>query len=124
MNLTRARTWGGLLGALILTAACGSQAPVQEAGPSAGVAAQPPPAAEPLLTPTGVAELAPPGSTATGAPSSTEAPPVVVQTADIGHTVGDQIPGFELTLVDGSKFTSQDLISQGRPVFLFFTASW
>ena len=31
---------------------------------------------------------------------------------------------FELNLIDGNKFSSEDLISEGRPVFLFFTASW
>jgi peroxiredoxin len=44
--------------------------------------------------------------------------------ATIGYSVGERVPDFQLTLVDGSTFSAQDLISEGRTVFLFFTASW
>jgi peroxiredoxin len=48
----------------------------------------------------------------------------LVSQAPIGYSVGERIPDFQLTLVDGTTFSAQDLISEGRPVFLFFTASW
>ena len=55
--------------------------------------------------------------------------PAITQADDafqvqIGYSVGERVPDFQLTLVDGSTFSAQDLISEGRPVFLFFTASW
>ena len=43
--------------------------------------------------------------------------------ADIGNQVGYQVPDFTLTLVDGSSVTSAELVSSGRPTFLFFWAT-
>ncbi|MCI0869878.1 MAG: hypothetical protein J4O08_09185, partial [Chloroflexi bacterium] len=51
-------------------------------------------------------------------------PPAITVQAEVGYGVGNRVPDFELTLVDGSTFTYQDIISRGEPVFLFFTASW
>jgi len=43
---------------------------------------------------------------------------------EIGYTIGTHVPNFEINLDDGRTLTSEDLLSEGRPVFLFFTASW
>ena len=128
MYLNQARLWGIMLGALMLTAACTSQAPVQDTTPSAGSKTGPPPAAtaaSPTSAPT--SRSVAPASTAVQAPSVPEAAAIPVEApvaAEVGYAIGDRIPDFELTRADGSTYTSQDLISEGRPVFFFFTASW
>ena len=43
---------------------------------------------------------------------------------DVGSEVDDHIPEFEFLLTDGSKVTSTGLLSESRPVFLFFFAQW
>ena len=42
----------------------------------------------------------------------------------VGSGVGDQAPEFSLSLTDGSRVTSDGLLSESRPVFLFFFATW
>jgi hypothetical protein len=51
------------------------------------------------------------------------AAPAPVQVS-IGHEVGDRIPSFEMGLADGSVVASAELLNEGRPVFLFFMATW
>ena len=61
----------------------------------------------------------------TGAP--TAAPPraaIIVDQPEIGTTVGKTVPHFEFTLIDGTKRSTAQLASQGKPVFLFFFATW
>lgn len=43
---------------------------------------------------------------------------------EIGTTVGKTVPHFEFTLIDGTKRSTAQLASQGKPVFLFFFATW
>ena len=52
----------------------------------------------------------------TAAPAATAAP--------VGINVGNTLPHFELTLVDGSKVSTEVLAAQGRPVFLYFFTTW
>lgn len=35
-----------------------------------------------------------------------------------------QSPAFAMSFVDGSKVTSDQLLGEGRPVFLYFFATW
>ena len=42
----------------------------------------------------------------------------------IGNKVGERIPDFAITLVDGRTVTSADLIAQKQPAFLFFFETW
>ena len=42
----------------------------------------------------------------------------------IGTRVGERIPEFRMRLTDRSMLTSEDLVSTGRPVFLYFFATW
>jgi len=130
VHVTRAKKFGILVGVLMLTAACSPQAAVQEPVSSGGIATEPQPAAASLSTRAGAA--AAPTSSAINEQPAPKPPAIAVQVeqpaitvqAEVGYAVGNRIPDFALTLADGSTFTSQDIISQGRPVFLFFTASW
>jgi len=49
---------------------------------------------------------------------------VVVEQPSIGTDVGKTLPQFEFTLYDGTKKSTAQLSSIGRPVFLFFFATW
>ena len=41
---------------------------------------------------------------------------------EVGHEVGQKAPDFMLTTVDGEQVTLDSL--QGRPVVLYFFATW
>ncbi len=42
----------------------------------------------------------------------------------IGNNVGERIPDFSITLIDGSTVTSADLLAERQPTFLFFFETW
>jgi hypothetical protein len=42
----------------------------------------------------------------------------------IGNNVGERIPDFAITLIDGSTVTSADLLAERQPTFLFFFETW
>ena len=44
--------------------------------------------------------------------------------SSVGTSVGDLAPEFEMLLIDGSSVTSAGLKNAGKPVFLFFFATW
>ena len=78
------------------------------------------PASSPLPNSTPAPTLVP-----TVAP--TAAPPraaIIVDQPEVGTTVGKTVPHFEFALIDGTKRSTAQLASQGRPVFLFFFATW
>jgi hypothetical protein len=100
---------------------------------------------EPLAT--NAAAVAPEGENAAGIESAAEsdgtlpdsipteaaAPEVPPESADaesdpvalaIGSNVGERIPDFAITLVDGSTVTSAELLAQRQPTFLFFFETW
>ena len=58
----------------------------------------------------------------------TEAKPAEAAPAEslppVGAGVGELAPSYSLTLLDGSTVSSEDLVKAGKPVFLFFTATW
>ena len=43
---------------------------------------------------------------------------------DVGGDVGDQVPGFDMRLVNGSTINSTELVSAEKPAFYFFFATW
>jgi thiol-disulfide isomerase/thioredoxin len=43
---------------------------------------------------------------------------------NIGTKVGNQIPDFTIVYEDGTEITSASLIANGKPVFMFFAATW
>ena len=59
-------------------------------------------------------------------PPGSDAPPASQSTPDIkvGSLVGERVPDFEMYLVDRSTVTSASLLSQDKPVFLYFFATW
>ena len=101
-----------LAGAILLAAlaACGGGA--DEPAP---MATQPPP---PPTATTVSSDGEPAEPTATTAVEPTEAPSLMV-----GFEVGEMAPDFELTTIDGEKFSLSDF--QGdSPVLLYFFATW
>ena len=46
------------------------------------------------------------------------------QTVDVGYEVGMRAPEFGMSLLDGSKVTSAGLTDEGKPVFLYFHATF
>ena len=56
--------------------------------------------------------------------SSDQAPLSTNAGLDVGSDVGDQVPEFDLRLVDGSTVNSAELVSAEKPVFYFFFATW
>ena len=42
----------------------------------------------------------------------------------IGTKIGERIPEFTMRLADRSMQTSQNLVSTGKPVFMYFFATW
>ncbi|MBM3948337.1 MAG: hypothetical protein FJ312_03690 [SAR202 cluster bacterium] len=105
-------SWLPFVAAVVLAVACGGAAP-------AAPAAQDTPAAQ-------ATAIAVEGRAGEAAPSPTTAPtePTQAPAAKVGNQVGDHIPDFSIRLADGSTKTSADLLAEGKPVFLFFMATW
>ena len=58
-------------------------------------------------------------------PSADAAPPTEKPAeVKVGNKVGNRAPEYALSLVGGSTVTSDSLVSESRPVFLFFLAKW
>ena len=43
---------------------------------------------------------------------------------DVGSSVGNRAPNFEMRLADGTLVNSASLIAESRPTFLYFFATW
>ena len=56
---------------------------------------------------------------ATAVDSVPQAPAV-----EVGYEVGLRAPEFGMSLLDGAKVTSSDLTNAGKPVFLYFHATF
>ena len=50
-------------------------------------------------------------------------PAVASSLPDPGFEVGSRIPDFTLELVDGERVSSESLLAEGKPTFLFFFAT-
>ncbi len=55
---------------------------------------------------------------------SSDQPLASIAGLDVGGDVGDQVPGFNMRLVNGSTINSTELVSAEKPVFYFFFATW
>ncbi len=42
----------------------------------------------------------------------------------IGSAVGERVPDFKVTFLDGGSVSREELAAEGRPAFLFFMATW
>ena len=73
-------------------------------------------------------ESSPPATPVTAPNSPSAATPakavIIVGQPGIGIDVGSTVSHFEFTLIDGTRQSTAQLASQGRPVFLFFFATW
>lgn len=58
------------------------------------------------------------------APADSASPESIPVSYTIGNKVGERIPDFAITLVDGSTVTSAALLAEGQPTFLFFFETW
>ena len=105
------------------TAAAADATAMQEPSPAAGGVT-----AESTDTTTAVAAQSTTASDTAAVVTPTEVTPAdAPQTASlppVGAGVGELAPGYSLTLFDGSTVSSEDLTKAGKPVFLFFTATW
>ena len=69
----------------------------------------------------------PPRTTPGPTPAPTVAPPklaIIVDQPGLGTDVGKTLPNFEFTLFDGTRRNTAQISGQGRPVFLYFFATW
>ena len=46
------------------------------------------------------------------------------ESTKIGTNVGERVPEFIMRLTDRSTASSADLVTEGKPVFLYFFATW
>ena len=53
-----------------------------------------------------------------------EPEPVDNETVKVGRDEGERVLDFSITLEDGTALTTQDLVSAGRPVFIYFFTTW
>ena len=118
--------WRSAAGAAILTyvwlvAACGAEAPGDLGQPGAV-------AAERVPTPTTASAKATTAATASPAaavaPEAASAAEAQTAPAKVGHREGDRAPEFSMRLAGGKTLTSAELLDAGRPMFLFFWATW
>ena len=42
----------------------------------------------------------------------------------IGSAIGERAPDFEVTFLDGTSVSREELAAEGRPAFLYFMATW
>ena len=46
------------------------------------------------------------------------------EVVEVGYKKGMHIPGFGMSLLDGTKVTSVKLVEEGKPTFVYFHATW
>ena len=58
------------------------------------------------------------------APAAKADHPGQTEALRVGRDVGERVLDFSITLEDGTVRTSEDLLSEGRPLFIYFMATW
>ena len=43
---------------------------------------------------------------------------------EVGYKIGMHVPEFGMSLLDGTALTSASLVDEGKPVFIYFHATW
>ena len=70
---------------------------------------------------------------AANVPKSESSPPELTQAmeskpepeiVEVGYKVGMQAPEFGMSLLEGNRVTSAKLLEEGKPVFIYFHATW
>ena len=97
--------WTGVMFVAILAAACAGDAGTSVSVPTSSTVEQ------------GMADV-------TISPEDAGVMDEPVMTAKVGNTVGEHVPEFVLNLSDGGSVTTSQLLADGKPVFLFFMATW
>ena len=46
------------------------------------------------------------------------------EVVEVGYKKGMHVPEFGLSLLDGTRVTSAKLVEEGKPIFVFFHATW
>ncbi len=46
------------------------------------------------------------------------------EVVEVGYKVGMQVPEFGMSLLEGNRVTSAKLLEEGKPVFIYFHATW
>ena len=98
-------SWAGAIAsvsALVVFAACGGGAPVAERS---------------VATPDSASAIV----------VANEKPLPIVEPAPkvkIGSAVGERAPDFEVTFLDGTSVSREELAAEGKPAFLYFMATW
>ena len=47
-----------------------------------------------------------------------------VAAVEVGYNVGQRAPEFGMSLLDGSKVTTSSIVDEGKPVLLYFHATY
>ncbi len=47
-----------------------------------------------------------------------------VVAVEVGYNVGQRAPDFAMSLLDGSKVTTSSIVDEGKPVLLYFHATY
>ncbi len=47
-----------------------------------------------------------------------------VEAVEVGYKIGMHVPEFGMSLLDGTRVTSESLVDEGTPVFIYFHATW
>ena len=77
--------------------------------------------ATPAATAPTTAPAAPAPTTAPAvAPAPTAAPQAAAVDVEVGTSVGDRVPEFEISLTDGTLVSAAGLKESQRPAFMFF----
>ena len=95
---------------------CGQAPASQVADPPPQVkVAEPPPVAQVEEPPKPVQETPPDTSGANGSEA---------EVVEVGYQVGLRAPEFEMSLLDGSTVTTSSIVDEGKPVLLYFHATY
>ena len=46
------------------------------------------------------------------------------EVVEVGYKVGMQVPEFGMSLLEDNRVTSAKLLEEGKPVFIYFHATW
>ena len=104
----------GALAALLL--GCGQAPAAQVSDPPPPVkVAEPPPVAQVEEPPKPVQETPHDTSTTNGSQA---------EVVEVGYQVGLRAPEFEMSLLDGSTVTTSSIVDEGKPVLLYFHATY
>ncbi len=124
----------GIIIAAAMTLGCGA-APASQTTDSASEPQPSVSAPTVKTTESGATSQTPASAPATKAVESAPAPQPTAPVAatkselqtdivEVGYEVGMRAPEFGMSLLDGSKVTSSVLASEGKPVFLYFHATF